>query len=173
MARLTISTAQLSSLDRVLRGVVRIVRRLAVVGAVAVVPIALLLRRDDGFNALDAILTAILLAPAAIVLFFAQGVIELAALPDRLRKIPGEGQERLSELARIAGDARTASAKSAPFLLWRLRGTIGSLRDVAGIALPLRVLTPGFLGLAALAAAACVVLAGVGLIALLVLAFDQ
>lgn len=170
MARITISTTQLSSLERVLRGVVRFARRLAVVGAAGVVPIALLLRRDDGFDGLDAILTAILLAPAAIVLLFAQGVRELASLPERLRKIPGEGQERLTELARIAGEARTASAKSAPFLLWRLRGTVGSLRDVAGVAVPLRVLTPGFLGLAALSALACAVLAGVGAIALLVLA---
>jgi hypothetical protein len=41
---------------------------------------------------------------------------------------------------------------------------------VAGIALPLRVLTPGFLGLTALAALVCVVVAGAGLVALLVFA---
>jgi hypothetical protein len=149
---------------------VRGIRRLAFVAAAGVVPIALLLRREDGFNALDGLVTVLLLAPAAIVLFFAQGVRELVSLPERLRKLPGEGQERLSELARIAGEARTARARSAPFLLWRLRGSIGSLRDVAGIALPLRVLTPGFLGLTALAALACVVLVGVGLVALVVLA---
>lgn len=170
MARIPISTAQLSSLDRVVRSIVRGVRRFALTAAAAVVPIALLLRRQDGFNGFDALVTVLLLAPAAIVLFFAQGVLELVALPDRLRKLPGEGQERLSELARIAGEARTARARNAPFLLWRLRGSIGSLRDVAGIALPLRVLTPAFLGLTALAALACVVLLAAGLIALLVLA---
>ena len=73
-------------------------------------------------------------------------------------------------MARLAGEARTARGRNAPFLLWRLRGTIGSLRDVAGIALPLRVLTPGFLGLTALAALVCVVVAGAGLVALLVFA---
>jgi hypothetical protein len=165
-----IPTAQLTALDRFVRGVVRGVRRLAVAGALGVVPIALLLRRDEGFDGLDALFTILLLAPAAIVLFFAQGVLELVSLPERLRRIPGEGQERLNELARIAGEARTARVRSTPLLLWRLRGTIGSLRDVAGIALPLRVLTPGFLGLAALAALACVALAGAGMIALLVLA---
>lgn len=170
MARISISTVQLSSLERTVRGLVRFVRRLAIAAAVAVVPMALLLRRDDGFDGLDALVTILLLAPAAIVLFFAQGVLELVSLPERLRKIPGEGQERLSELARIAGEARTTSARAAPFLFWRLRGTIGSVRDVAGIALPLRVLTPGFLGLAALAALACVVLVGAGLIALVALA---
>jgi hypothetical protein len=165
-----IPTAQLTALDRFVRGVVRGVRRLAVAGALGVVPIALLLRRDEGFDGLDALFTILLLAPAAIVLFFAQGVLELVSLPERLRRIPGEGQERLNELARIAGEARTARVRSTPLLLWRRRGTIGSLRDVAGIALPLRVLTPGFLGLAALAALACVALAGAGMIALLVLA---
>lgn len=145
-------------------------RRLAVLAALAVVPITLLLRRDDGFNWLDALVTILLLLPPAIVLFFAQGVVELVSLRDRLRRVPGAGQERLAELARLAGDARTARVRSAPLLLWRLRGTIGSLRDVAGIALPLRVLTPGFLGLAALALLGCVVLAGAGLVALVVLA---
>jgi hypothetical protein len=43
---------------------------------------------------------------------------------------------------------------------------------VAGIALPLRVLTPGFLGLAALAALACAILAGAGVVALVVLAIN-
>jgi hypothetical protein len=165
-----IAATQLSTLERVVRRIVRAVRRLAVVAAFGAIPIALLLRRDDGFNGLDALVTILLLVPSAIVLFFAQGVLELVSLPERLRRIPGEGQERIAELARLAGDARTARARNAPLLLWRLRGTIGSLRDVAGIALPLRVLTPGFLGLAALAALACVVLAGAGLIALLVLA---
>lgn len=161
---------QLSTLERVLRGVARAARRLAVTAALGVVPIALLLRRDDGFNGLDALVTIVLLVPPAIVVFFAQGIGQVASLPERLRRIPGEGQERLAELARLAGEARTARVRNAPLLLWRLRGAIGSVRDVAGIALPLRVLTPGFLGLAALAALGCVVVAGAGLIALIVLA---
>jgi hypothetical protein len=150
------------------RKLVRGLRRLALAGAVAVVPIALLLRRD-GFEALDAVVSIILLAPAAILLFFSQGVLELVALPDRFRRMPGEGQERLAELGRIAGDARSARLRSAPLLLWRLRSSVGSIRDVAGIALPLRVLTPGFLGLAVFAGFACAALACVGLIAVLVL----
>jgi hypothetical protein len=165
-----IAVTQLSTLERLVRRIVRAVRRLAVAALLGVVPIALLLRRDDGFGGLDALVTILLLIPSAIVLFFAQGVLELVSLPERLRRIPGEGQHRLAELARLAGEARTARARNAPFLLWRLRGTIGSLRDVAGIALPLRVLTPGFLGLTALAALVCVVVAGAGLVALLVFA---
>ena len=111
-----------------------------------------------------------LLAPPAILLLFAQGIRELLALPERLRRIPHDGQERVSELTRLAGQARATSVRGMPLLLWRLRGSVGSLRDVAGVAVPLRVLTPGFLGLTFLAAFVCVVLAGVGLIAVVVLA---
>ena len=170
MPQLTISTAQLAVLERTVRNIVRAVRRLAFAAVAGVFLIALLLRRDGGFDGADAFLTPLLLAPAAIVLFFARGVLELVSLPGRLQRVPSEGQQRLSELARLAGEARTARPRNAPFLLWRLRGSIGSLRDVAGIALPFRVLTPGFLGLTAFAALGCVVLIGIGLIALIVLA---
>jgi hypothetical protein len=152
-----------------LRGFVRLLRRLAVVAAVGVGAIALLLARG-GFTIGDAVLVAVLLAPPAILLFFAQGVAELASLPERVRRLPRESQERVVELTRLAGQARTTRARGVPLLLWRMRGAVGSLRDVAGIAMPLRVLTPGFLGLSALAALACAGLGGAGLIALLVLA---
>jgi hypothetical protein len=171
MARLPAASGHVATLERVLRGLVRRLRKLAVVAAAAVVPIALLLRRD-GFETLDGVLVALLLAPVGIVLFFAQGLLELAGLPDRLRRIPGEGQERAGELARLGGELRGARLRRMPLLLWRLRGTIGSMRDLAGIALPLRVLTPGFLGAAALSAFLCAVVAGGGLVALLVLVAD-
>jgi hypothetical protein len=83
--------------------------------------------------------------------------------------MPAEGQERVTELTRVAGDARTARLRNLPLLIWRLRGSIGSVRDLAGIALPLRVVMPGFLGLAALSALVCLVIACSGVIALLVL----
>jgi hypothetical protein len=51
-----------------------------------------------------------------------------------------------------------------------LRGAIGSVRDVAGIALPLKMLTPGFLGLSAFAAAACVGIVVAGVVCLIRLA---
>ena len=170
MPPVTVSTAQLAVLERTVRNIVRAVRRLAFAAVAAVFLIALLLWREDGFDGLDAIVTLVLLAPAAVVLFFARGVLELVSLPGRLQRIPGEGQERLSELARLSGEARDVRPRNAPFLLWRLRGTIGSLRDVAGIALPFRVLAPSFLGLTAFAALGCVVLVGFGLIALIALA---
>jgi hypothetical protein len=171
MARITVSTTQLSAFAGVLRRVIRFLRRLAFVAIGGVAAIALLLARGE-FSTGDAVITLLLLAPPAIVLFFAQGLREVLALPERLRKVPGEGQERLAELTRIAGETRTTRARGVPLLLWRLRGSLGSLRDVAGLALPLRVFTPGYLGLTALATLFCFVLAGAGLVALLVLVAD-
>lgn len=168
MAQITVSTTQLSALAGAVRRIIRFIRRLALVAIAGVAAIAALLARGE-LSAGDVVIAILLLAPAAVLLFFAQGLREVLALPERLRRMPGEGQERLAELTRIAGDARTTRARGVPQLLWRLRGSVGSVRDVAGLALPLRVFTPGFLGLTALAALFCVVLAGAGLVALLVL----
>ena len=168
MAQITVSTTQLGALGSVVRRLIRFIRRLAFVAVAGVAAIAALLARGE-FSTGDTVLTLLLLAPPAILLFFAQGLREVLALPDRLRKMPGEGQERLAELTRIAGEARSARARGVPGLLWRLRGSVGSLRDLAGLALPLRVFTPGFLGLTALATLFCFVLAGAGVVALLVL----
>ena len=169
MARITLSTAQFTSLDLAVRGLVRQLRRLALASVFGTAAIAVLLRRG-GFDEADLVFTLLLLAPPAILLFFTRGILELVSLPDRLRRMPGEGQERVTELTRVAGDARRARLRNLPLLIWRLRGSIGSVRDIAGIALPLRVVTPGFLGLAALAALMCLVIACSGVIALLVLA---
>jgi hypothetical protein len=169
MARITVDVTQLTNLAIFVRAVVRFVRRVAFAGLLGAAAIIALLARG-GFSAVDGIVAILLLAPPAILLLFAQAVRELLALPDRLKRIPHEGQERVSKLTRLAGEARTTSVRGMPLLLWRLRGTVGSLRDVAGVAVPLRVLAPGFLGLTLLAALVCVVLAGVGLIALVVLA---
>jgi hypothetical protein len=105
-----------------LRGFVRVVRRLAAAGAAGAAAIGFVLARG-GLSGPEAILVAFLLAPPAILLLFAQGVAELAALPDRLRRIPGEGQEQLAELSRLARQARTTRARGVPLVLWRLRGT--------------------------------------------------
>jgi hypothetical protein len=169
VARITVSTEQLGALAGFVRSLVRLVRRLAFVGVAGVVAIAALLARG-GLSTPEAVLTIVLLAPSAVLLFFAQGALELLRLPERVRGMPGEGRERIAELTRIAGEARTARGRRPPLVLWRLRGSVGSLRDLAGLALPLRALTPAFLGLTALSALLCVALAGIGLIALLVLA---
>lgn len=168
MARITVSTAQLATIERTIRGFVRVLRRLALAAAAFALLIALLLLRDGGFDGADAVLTVLLLTPSAIVFYFTRGVLELVSLPGRLQRVPGESQQQIAELGRIAGDARAAKARNAPFLLWRLRGTTASLRDVAGIAFTYKVFTPAFLTATALSALACVAIVGAGLVALIV-----
>jgi hypothetical protein len=169
MARITVSTDQLAALGGLIRVFVRFVRRLALAALGAIVLLVVVLQRN-GFTAAEAVLTIVFLAPPAILLFFAQGVQELLSLPDRLRRVPGEGEERLAELSRLAGQARATRIRGLPLLVWRLRGALGSVRDVAGVALPLRAFTPAFLGLAVLSALACLLIPMIVLIALLVVA---
>jgi len=169
MARITVSTIQLGALAGFVRGFVRFVRRLAFAAVVGVAVLAAVLARG-GYSTADAIITVLLLAPPAILLFFAQGLAELIVFPERLGRMPGEGVQRLAELTRRAGEARTTRLRGVPSMLWRLRGTLGALRDVAGVTLPMRVLTPLFLGLTLIAALLCVVLTCAGAIALIVLA---
>ena len=169
MARITVSTDQLAALGGPIRAFVRFVRRLSLVAVGAAVVLVVLLQRD-GFAGEDAVLAILFLAPPAILLFFAQGVQTLLAFPQRLSRMPADGGERLAELTRLAGQTGTKRARGLPMFLWRLRGTVGSVRDVAGIAVPLRVFTPGFLALAAFSAAMCILLPAVVLVALLVIA---
>ena len=72
-------------------------QRLALVAVAGVAAIALLLRRG-GFDEADTVFTILLLAPPAFLYFFTRGILELVSLPDRLRRVPGEGQERVAEL---------------------------------------------------------------------------
>jgi hypothetical protein len=172
MARITVSTDQLAALGGPIRAFVRFVRRLSLVAVgAAVVLVGLLLR--DGFGAEEAVLAILFLAPPAILLFFARGVQALLSFPERLSRMPADGGERLAELTRLAGQSGTRRARGLPVFLWRLRGTVGSVRDVAGVALPLRVFTPGFLALAAFSAVMCILLPAVVLVALFVTALGS
>ena len=169
MTRVTVGVGELQGLTRLLSVVVRFVLRLAFAALVGVAAIASLFARG-GFSAFDGVVTALLLAPPATLLLFAAGLREVARLPERLRRMPQQGSEQLAELTRMAGDARTAGFRRAPSLLWRLRGAVGSTRDLVGFALPLRIFTPQFLGLTFVAAGLSVLLVFGGLVALVVLA---
>jgi hypothetical protein len=164
-----VPTTRLDGLVRFLRGIVRFLRRFAFVTVVAVAAIATLLARG-GLDAAEIVVVVVLLAPPALLLFFAAGLAELLRLPDRVRRMPRESATQLTELSRLAGETRNAGLRRAPRLLWQLRGAVGSTRDLVGFALPLRVLTPAFLGFALLAWFFCLVLIGAGVIALIVLA---
>lgn len=168
MPRITVPTVQFSAPVGFAWAFVRFVRRLAVAAIIGVAFLAAVLARG-GYSAADAFLTVLLLGPPAILLFFAQGLARLIALPERLVRMPGESGRRL-ELTRVAGEVRTGRPTGVPSLLWRLRSTLGSFRDLAGVTLTIRVLTPAFLGVAAVAALLCVVLTCIGVIALVVFA---
>ncbi len=163
------SREQLGGLRRLVRALVKSLGMLAL-GAIAGIGALALLFARGGFAAAEIVLTLLLLAAPAIVLLFLAGVRELLELPERLSRMPQRGTEQLSELTRMAGEARAASWRRAPLLLWRLRGLVSSTRDLVGFALPLRVLAPPFLALTFGAVVTCAILIGVGLVALLVLA---
>jgi hypothetical protein len=167
----TVTAGGLEGLLRFVRAVVRFVTRLAFVALLGVAAIAAVLARGE-FSLADGVITAILAIPPAILLVFAAGLRELSRLPERLRRMPRQGSEQLAELTRLAGEARRAGFRRAPSLLWRLRGVVGSTRDLVGFAVPLRVFTPPFLGLTFAAAALSFLLVPAGLIALVVLALD-
>jgi hypothetical protein len=150
-------------------GVAKVIRGLALVTVVAVAAIASVLARG-GLEAAEIVVALVLLVPPAVLLFFSAGLNELMRLPERLRRMPGQGSENLAQLRSIAGEMRHAGVRRAPSLLWRLRGVVGSSRDLVGFALPLRVFTPAFLGFTAMAAFFCLILIGAGFIALIVLA---
>lgn len=163
------ATGAIDVLLRFLRGVARAIRTFGLVVLVAIAAIAAAFARR-GFDAAEIFVLLVLLASPAILLFFSSGLQQLLKVPDRLRRMPNQGAEQMAELTRIAGEARHGGFRRAPRLLWRLRGVVGSSRDLVGFALPFRVLTPGFLGLTALAGFFGLILIGCGLIALVVLA---
>src|SRR4026209_2124151 len=101
MAQITVSTTQLSALAGFVGGFVRFLRRLAFAAVASVVLLAAVLARG-GFSGGDAFFTALLLAAPAILLFFAQGVNALIALPERLLRIPGDDGQRRKELTQFA-----------------------------------------------------------------------
>lgn len=168
MARL-VGHNVIGGLHRLVRGLVRSLGVLVLAALAGIGVLAILLARD-GFSAAETVLTLLLLAAPAIVLLFLAGVRELLQLPERLRRMPQRGTEQMSELTRLAGEARAASWRRTPFLLWQLRGLASSTRDLVGFALPLRVLAPPFLALTLAAIVVSTILVAVGLVGLVMLA---
>jgi hypothetical protein len=164
-----VQLARLDALVRFLGGIVRSLRRFAFVAVFGVAAIGALLARN-GVEPADVVLTVMLLAPPAVLLFFTAGVAQLLRLPERVRRMPRESATQLTALSRLAGETRDGGLRRAPRVLWKLRGAVGSTRDLVGLALPLRVLTPAFLGFSLLAAFLCLILIAGGAIALIALA---
>lgn len=154
----------------------RVARTYAAVAAVAALVVVLFLFRDGlpdrgGRLALALLAVALAAVPPVVLWLLAASLRALADLPARVRDLPAESRVRGDELRRLAGTARRARLIALPLVLWRLGRVAGSsqelLRPYAG-ALPL--LSPPFLGLAALAAVAAAVEIGVAAVLLVVLA---
>ncbi len=162
----------IEGLVRLLRGVARFVRGVAFVTLLAVAAIASALARGE-FSVADGVLTALLLVPVAILLLFSFGLLEVARLPERLRRLPNEGREQLAELTRIAGEAGSSRPgfRRTTSHLWRLRGVADGARGLVGISLPLRVFAPPFLAATFASLWASFPIVCAGLIALVLLAF--
>ena len=160
-------------LGRVVRATARALLSLALAAVAGVAALALQFARG-GFSQLEVVVTVLLLAAPAVLLLFVAGLRELAGLPERLLRLPQRSGEHLTTLAGIAAEARSVGSRRGwrrlPRLLWRSRGLASSTRDLAGFALPLRILAPPFLALTAGAIAVSAVLVGAGLIALVGLA---
>ena len=164
----------IGSLPRVAGGLVRSVLRLAIASAVAAGVIATLVLwrwppEAGEERALAAVALVALAGPPAVLFAFALGLRSLLALPGRLAGLPAEARLRAAELATHAQSARRGGVRTA-LALWRLRAAALGARGALSLALPLRTLTPAWLGLAALAALAAVLEVGLALVLLLVAA---
>jgi hypothetical protein len=169
MSSLDATKVQLGVFRRLVRGVVRAFVLLALGAGVGVGLLGVLLARE-GLDGAEAVFLVLLLGAPMVVLMFAAGIRALLELPERVLRMPQRGAEQVDALARVAEDARGAKLRHTPFLLWRLGGLVSSTRDLVRLALPLRIFVPGFLWLTLAAVVVCVVLVGIGLVALVALA---
>ena len=170
MASFDAAKAQLGVFRRIVRAVVRAFMVLALAAAVGVGLLGLVLVRD-GVDGAELVLVAALLAAPAVVLVFAAGIRTLIELPERVLRLPQRGVDQADELVRLTADARSATWRRSPLLLWRTGGLVSSTLELVRIALPLKIFAPWFLWLTLAAVTASAVLVGVGLISLFVLAF--
>ena len=164
----------IQSLPRLAGGLARSVLRLAVASAVAAaVIVAIVLWRwppeASEEQAAAALGLVALASPPALLLAFGLGLRSLLALPGRLAGLPAEARLRAAEVTTHAQAARRGGLRTA-LALWRLRAAALGARGALSVALPLRTLTPAWLGLAALAALAAVAEICLAAILLLVVA---
>jgi len=164
---------------RVVGGAARAVRWLAIAAGASALVVPLFLFRDgapdDGGGWLAVALALALVAWPAVVLFVLTNALRaLAELPERVRSTPAEARSRAEELRMLAERIRAIRGSRLarlPLLLFRFARVAGGSRELLGphvAALPL-VSIP-FLGLAAAAIVATLVLVPAALVLLLLLA---
>jgi hypothetical protein len=153
----------------VVLAVSRAVRALALLASAAALLIALALL-GDGVSFPEVIAVLVAIAPPVVLWILWAALRELAELPERLRRLPETARERRVDLERLAGELREPGRRFVrlPGVLWRLRVLGGAARDLITPHAPLLpFLSPLFLTIAALAAAAAVCEVGIALVLLL------
>ena len=154
--------------------------RLALLGAAAGAVLVYAALRDGVPEATqDRVATVIVVAltavPALVLGAFWLLLRELVELPERIRRLPGEGRAHAEELGRLAREARDPSRRRTrrlPGMIWRTLRVTGSSRELLTPYAPLLpLLSLPFLGLVALSTIAVVVACALALIVLVVLAF--
>ena len=146
--------------------VARAVRALALGSTVAALVIAVAVY-SDGASGADVFAVLLAVAPPVMLWFLWMALRELAGLPERLRRLPETARGHGDDVRRLAEEVRTPGKRfyRVPLVLWRLREVSELVRPHAAV---LPFLSPTFLTLSALAAMAAVaevVLAGIVLIA--------
>lgn len=130
-------------LGRMVRSALRLAGLALVAGAAVWWGIARALPSGEARLPLLTLTAVLLLAPPAVLLLFVLAVRALVALPDRLRAVPGEVRERLTEIGRHAG-ALTAIDRGSVWArlrsLFRVPWSIASSREVIEVLGPWAVL---------------------------------
>jgi hypothetical protein len=132
----------------------RVVRRLAIVATASAVAITIAVF-EDGFDAVDVLGVALAAAPPILLFLLAEALKALAELPEKGRAAPREAQGQAAALAGLAREVRDARLLRLPGVVWRAGRVAGDARELlAPYAPALPLLSPAFLGAAALAALA-------------------
>jgi hypothetical protein len=149
--------------------------RLALAGAAAGALIVYAVLRDgDRGIAAEIVVVALAAAPPVVLGAFWLLLRELVELPDRIRRLPGQGREHLEELGRLARDARATRQRGfarVPGTIWRLTRLTGSSRELLTPYAPLLpLLNVPFLAAVAFAAVGVLVELAIALVVLVALA---
>lgn len=153
--------------------------RMALAGAAAGAVIVYAVLRDGLPDPTDRIVGTIVVialaaAPPLVLGAFWLLLRELVELPERIRRLPGEGREHVEELGRLTREARDARQRGfarLPGMIWRLTRLTGSSRELLTPYAPLLpLLSVPFLTAVVFAAVGVFVEIAIAVVVLLVLA---
>jgi len=142
----------------------RAVRMLALLASAAALVIAAVLY-GDGISGDDILGVLLAIAPPVMLWILWAALRELAELPERLRRLPETARGHGAGVRQLADELRTPGTRvwRVPRTLWRLREVTELVRPHAAV---LPFLSPTFLTLSAIAAAAAIAEIGIALVLL-------